>query len=238
MANNPLIIICFCLLAAAPAFAQSRMVEISIGTGFFVNDQGYLITNNHVVNRCKKYTVYGANTTARAELLARDATNDLALLKTPFSVAEIGRFRSEEYPLVKDEALQIVGFPGNAWKKRKAVVRRAEFQEHQGPQGENTLLQFSDSVAQGNSGGPLLDEAGNVVGVIVAKSTITQTNLFTREVKAVKRSDVAINLPTVWRLLSAYKVPYATTTNTAPLSQNQITEKAKRFIVNIRCVVE
>ena len=226
------------LLASAVHAQQVKTVNISIGTGFFVNDEGYLLTNHHVIKKCKRYSVYSVDSSMQAELVDADEKNDLALLKTPFAAAEIGVFREREEVLEPGDAVQVVGFPGAAWKKHKPVVRTAQLLDTKGPRGEESLMQFSDSVALGNSGGPLLDGAGNVMGVIVAKSTLMRINTLTHETESVRHADVAINAPTVWNFLEQNSVRYRMAKNNAPLTQDQITKKATRFVVNVRCVVE
>lgn len=174
----------------------------------------------------------------QATLVAKDSDHDLALLKTSFAVAEIGTFSEQMEGLSKEDPLVVIGYPGKAWEKRQPVVRTAKVMDLQGPQGEDSLLQFSESVAQGNSGGPLLDASGNVVGVIVAKSTMMKINRLTRETMEVKRSDVAINLKTVWGFLDKARINYHKALPASALTQSEIISKAKRFIVNVRCVVE
>ena len=74
-------------LLALPTHAQTappgaRIVHFSSGTGFFVNTDGYVLTNHHVVQNCRDVRLEGAVSGARARVLATDAQNDLALLKT------------------------------------------------------------------------------------------------------------------------------------------------------------
>jgi S1-C subfamily serine protease len=235
--RNGLLILLIGLSNAANA-QQQRVVKFSTGTGFFVNEQGYLLTNFHVVQPCKQFTVYGENATTQAQAIAVDTQHDLALLKAAFPVAEVGIFSEEAEGLSDDDPLTVIGYPGKAWKKREPVVRQASFIRYGGPNKEKHLLQFSDSVALGNSGGPLLDSAGNVAGVIVAKSTMYKLDLVTRTAEEVGKSDVAINLNTVWGFLNAAKTTFTKSDASQPLSQDQIVSKAKRFIVNVRCVVE
>lgn len=229
----------FAALVALPAHAQKyQIIHFSSGTGFFVNDEGYLLTNNHVISPCKSgYIVYGPDSMMAAKVIARDKSKDLALLKTVFTVADIGYFSDPENQKI-GETLTILGYPGEAWQKRKPVVRNALLLSKTGPQNEESLLQFSDSVTQGNSGGPLLNAAGNIVGVIMAKSTLTRVNVSTNTIESVKHVDVAITPQTVWEFLDRYNVFYHVNQNEPLLSQRQITEKAQRFIVNVRCRID
>lgn len=228
-----------CLLLPVAAHAQQqKIMHYSLGTGFFVSDEGYLLTNNHVIAGCSKYSVYSPQASMRAELVARDRENDLALLKTSFAAANIGAFNSLEHPLAPGDKLVIVGFPGKSWETRKPVVREATLLETIGPSGELHMLQFSDSVSKGNSGGPLLDAGGNVIGVITAKTTVMEVNMKTRRAVSVKHADVAINSQTVQNFLEENGVPYQLDNSIRKLSESEIADKARGFIVSVRCRVD
>jgi serine protease Do len=67
--------------AAAPA--PNLKVTLSSGSGFFVSNEGYVLTNNHVIDDCTSVRVFKDHTaTVNARVMARDVTNDLALLST------------------------------------------------------------------------------------------------------------------------------------------------------------
>lgn len=217
---------------------NTQLIHFSIGTGFFINTQGYLLTNAHVIGPCQRYSVYGRDATMQATLVAMDKEHDLALLKATFSISEIGRFNSFNPPPQIGEDVIIMGYPESAWQKRKPVVRTAKLLALEGPIGEKKFLQFSDSVAEGNSGGPLLDSSGNIIGVVTAKSTLTKVNAETNAVLSVKHVDVGINLSTVERFLKNAGVEFHHADSRSILPQSRIIEKASGFIVNIRCRVD
>jgi len=238
--NKRWVVSWLCLLAA-PALAQAGQVEefnLSTGTGFFVNDDGYLLTNDHVTAPCSQYTVYGNNHTMQAVLVASDKGNDLALLRAATATAQAGRFRSFTPPLQIGDTLTVVGYPGAAWKKNAAVARSAELLALTGPQGEEGLLQFSDAIRLGNSGGPLFDKSGAVVGVVVAKSILTRVNTLTNTVLSVKHVDVAIGQKIVRDFLTKNGVTYYLADSEAPLTKEQIAIRARHTVVNIRCRVD
>ncbi len=144
---------------------------ISYGTCFAVSPDGLLLTALHVVEGEQPLRVrLSDGRIARAEVVARDPDHDLALLRaaaaTPayLSLAEEGRVRL-------GERVFTLGFPvvellGPEPKFTEGVISSVS-----GNVGE-ALLQISVPVQPGNSGGPLLDEQGRVVGVVVQVASL------------------------------------------------------------------
>jgi S1-C subfamily serine protease len=227
------------MLLPSVALAQTRILQhYSTGTGFFVGDEGYVVTGNHVISACDSYTVYAQNATMQATLVARDVSQDIVVLKTTFPALSVASFRTPTQTLIAGDALWVFGYPGNAWKNRKAVFKKSQLLESAGMGGEGTLMQFTESVQQGNSGGPLLDKSGNVVGMITAKSSLMLVNKQTNETKTIKKADIALNLPTILSFLEAHHIPFKTEYSDVTLSADQLQSAAQRFVVNIRCRVD
>lgn len=219
-------------LLASPAHAQQlRIIHFSSGTGFFVNRDGYIVTNDHVVQNCRSVTVLGAVSEAPAEVIGRDEGNDLALLKTDATPTAVAELRSDYYPVEKGEEVVTVGFPGTSG----LTTREATVVDPKGPTGEEKWLQFSDSVAQGNSGGPLLDRGAHVVGVVVAKAEIYATYQRSGHRELRGKSDIAISLPMVRRFLESHRVRYRQDTSGGMLASHRVEDRAKEFVVNVRC---
>ena len=135
----------------------------SFGTGFLVSLDGDILTNQHVVNGCTRFTVDGATAT----LVAEDATFDLALLKVQPSISDApAEFSAEPARLNSD--VTVAGYPlqdilGGLNVTRGSVTRL------KGLGGDGINMQISAPVQPGNSGGPVINAAGLVVGVVVAK---------------------------------------------------------------------
>jgi S1-C subfamily serine protease len=213
---------------------KARMIAYTSGTGFFVTHDGHVLTNNHVINNCDNITIHGDGISVTAELVARDVEHDLALLKAAFTSSDMAYFNSMRQPLKANDPVVIIGYPGDAWRNNEPVIRASTIIDTKGPTGEEKWLQFNDSVQQGNSGGPLLDSAGNVVGVVVAKAElhIIKRNTGT---ETIKKSDVAISLPMVKKFLLLNNVQYQTADSGIYLSPDRVSDRARPFIVNVRC---
>lgn len=231
--------ILLCVLAlglASPAHAQ--IISLSSGTGFFISREGHVVTNHHVIERCKSnLQVQGTIGRVNAQLVAADATNDLALLKAGATPANVAKLRDAASPLKKDEALSIIGFPGNAGAVGNITIADAKVVSDQGPNGEEKWIQFSDSVQHGNSGGPLLDASGHVAGVIMAKSENYVYNATAARQERVGQTDIAISLATLRPFLMQNRVLYATENSSTYMATHRVLDRSREFIVLVQCQV-
>ena len=137
------------------------------GTGFFITDDGYLITNEHVVKDAAQVRLVTSAGLISAKVVKVDAANDLALLKAE------GRFAS--LPIAPSRAVKLggtvatVGFPNIGLQGFAPKFARGEIASLSGAGDDARYFQISVPVQPGNSGGALVDERGNVVGVVSAK---------------------------------------------------------------------
>jgi S1-C subfamily serine protease len=226
------------LLIGPPASADIIRTTYSSGTGFFVSRDGYILTNSHVVEHCAAITVVGAVPMSDATLVARDTEHDLALLKTDARAGDDAKLGNERQPLRVNDPVVIVGYPGQSWKTGRTQTRQAHILSTAGPDGEEKWLEFSDALAGGNSGGPLLDGSGTVVGVVAAKARRMRHNEQTAQDETVDTFDLAVSLPVVRAFLSGQGVRFEQADSGIYLSADHITEDAQRFVVNVRCRYE
>lgn len=220
--------------AAAP---KVKRLYFHSGTGFFVNRDGYILTNEHVLKDCERITVSGAVPKQDVKLIASDKTYDLALLKAPKSGSGVAEFRIASQPVVKGERVVVIGYPGKATNTDQTVMREGIVQSTKGPPGKPHWLQLSDILEHGNSGGPLMDNTGNVVGVAVAKvelRTQMMVNGMPTDVKT-KKTSAAITVSPVQDFLNARNIRYRESPSGVLLSDLQVNKVAHRFVVNVHC---
>lgn len=159
--------------AAAPGVApggrpnpQAR--NVSTGTGFVVGpDQ--VLTNHHVIEGCRRIFVRSADgrTLPVPRAPASDARRDLALVRVPGNPGPVLAFRAN--PVRRGESVVTYGFPLAGLLSSGPTLTTGEVSALSGLADNQTQFQISAPVQQGNSGGPLLDRQGNVIGVIVSK---------------------------------------------------------------------
>ncbi len=148
--------------------ASSRPRPNASGTGFVVAD-GRLITNNHVVEGCGRMVARNAaGTEQSAPVLATDRARDLALLSVPTSFGPPLTFRSSP-DVRRGESVVTYGFPLFGLLSNGPTLTTGDVSALSGLRDNQTNFQISAPVQPGNSGGPLLDNSGNVIGIVVAK---------------------------------------------------------------------
>ena len=144
------------------------------GTGYAIGD-GYIVTNNHVVDGAKTIAIKGVkgdmNTGYTAEVVITDKANDIAILRVTDSLFK--GFGTISYAIQQrmadvGEDVFVLGYPltqalGNEIKLTNGIIS-----SRTGYQGNISTYQMSAPVQPGNSGGPMFDNKGNVIGIVVA----------------------------------------------------------------------
>lgn len=217
---------------------ETQILHFSIGTGFFVSEDGYVLTSRHVIKECTDYSIFSGKTMWQATLAGEDSELDIALLKVDAEQEYTAHFNTLEIPLKEGGKLTTIGYPKASWRSRKPVIRKAGFVAAQGLRGESFLVQFSGITGNGNSGGPLIDTAGNVVGMVQARSTLKRLNTHTHEILEVKHVGVAVHPQALWEFLAKHGVSAQQAEEGTPLPQPQINTKIRRFTVNVRCQLD
>ncbi len=148
----------------SPAPREGR----SLGSGFFISDTGYIVTNNHVVENASEVTVTLSNgDELEADIIGLDELTDLAVLK----VKEPGKYPFVEFELAKaprvGDWVVAVGNPFGLGGTATAGIVSASGREMNGSNYSN-FIQIDASINRGNSGGPTFDLYGQVIGVNTA----------------------------------------------------------------------
>lgn len=150
------------------------------GTGFLVSPEGHLLTCAHVLGQEEKATIWLAGSKHEAQVVRRDAEKDLAMLKiegtTNLMLAPVG-FSASANPVLGQDVFTI-GFPlsdilGQTPRLTKGLVSATV-----GLKDDPNHLQVSVEIQPGNSGGPLLNEKGECVGIV--RSTLNPMRVLTR----------------------------------------------------------
>jgi len=140
---------------------------IGYGTGFIICQDGYLLTCNHVVQDSKSIKVQVGDTKYPATIARRDVANDLALLKIKGSVFATVPLQTDVPS--KGSKVFTVGYPNPELQGMEPKYTDGTISSLSGIQDDIRTLQISVPVQSGNSGGALIDEDGNVIGIVVAK---------------------------------------------------------------------
>jgi S1-C subfamily serine protease len=145
---------------------DNKVVPAGSGSGFFVSMDGHIITNHHVVDGCNTTKVSFEGSQFKAKILAVDKVNDIAILKTNIKPDSIFSISNEDVSLLED--VVVAGYPlgkkvSSAIKTHKGVVTALA-----GAGDNYSNFQTDATINAGNSGGPIMNQKGNIVGVAVA----------------------------------------------------------------------
>ncbi len=164
-----------------PTAEDYKVTQKTSGTGFAVSTQGIIVTNYHVIENASTIKVRGINgkfdKAYKAKILTSDKNNDLALLQ----IDDISFSKINDIPYVINfqtssvgENIYALGYPLRAIMGDEIKLTNGIISSKTGFQGDITSYQVSAPIQPGNSGGPLFDSNGNVVGIINAKLTVAE----------------------------------------------------------------
>jgi S1-C subfamily serine protease len=152
-------------------------VEEWSGSGFALYN-GYVVTNYHVIENAKNIDILGVsgnfNIAYNAEIIATDKYNDLAILKindNRFSGFGQIPYRIKTQTSDVGEDIFVLGYPLISTMGEEIKLTTGIISSKTGFQGDNTVYQISAPLQPGNSGGPMFDKNGNMIGIVNSKHT-------------------------------------------------------------------
>ncbi len=183
--------------ASAPRKSSSdSALPTGSGTGFFVTTDGYLLTAAHVVANATALKVSLAGKTLPVKVVRVDEKNDLALLKVTGTFPALPVMSSGTVKLGTD--VFTIGFPNIDLQGASPKLTKGVISGLNGVQDDPSCFQVSVAVQPGNSGGPLVNSSGAVVGVVTARlndlATAKQTGMLPQNVNYAVKSAYVIPL--------------------------------------------
>jgi len=136
------------------------------GTGFFITEDGFILTCHHVIKNASEVKIKIEEKIYTAKIIRNDSNNDLALLKIDGSFSALA-FSADRSAKMGQNVFTI-GHPNPVLQGVNAKFTKGTINSLTGAQDDLRLYQTSIPVQPGNSGGAMLDENGNILGVIVA----------------------------------------------------------------------
>lgn len=148
----------------------------SSGTGFAISSDGYIVTNQHVVDGATKIKVRGVkgnfSKIYSAEIVVEDKNNDLAIIKindADFTTLGTPPYQINHSLIDVGSSVYALGYPLRATMGDEVKLTNGIISSKTGFQGDITTYQITVPVQPGNSGGPLLNSKGDIIGIINAK---------------------------------------------------------------------
>lgn len=215
---------------AAGAGAAARRAT---GTGIIIAKDGGIITNAHVVQGCATVHVMDHGATMTASVKAQDRLNDLVLLRVAHHWPAAVPFR-DGAAIRQGDGVVALGYPLNGVLAADVVLTTGSVSALAGLGNDTRLLQITAPVQPGNSGGPLLDMGGHLVGVVSAKLNAMAVAGLTGDIP--QNVNFAIKSAIVRNFLDANAVGYATAPTRQALSAADVGDSAKKFTVLVECL--
>lgn len=145
--------------------AGSKKVKSS-GSGFFINNKGYFITNNHVVDGCTQSKITFDEKSVDAELIAKDETLDLALLRAKVKPKDYLNISDD--PPEKMQKIFVAGYPFGKGLSDDLKFSQGIISSVKGFADNSNQIQIDAAINSGNSGGPIINKDGDLVAVAVS----------------------------------------------------------------------
>jgi S1-C subfamily serine protease len=208
---------------------------IATGSGFVVSATGDVLTNAHVVEGCESATGQLPTGQFPLTIVNVDKQNDLAILRTAFKLPAVATFRDGKAVRAGENVI-VVGFPLQGMLANQMNVTTGTVSALAGISNDSTQLQMTAPVQPGNSGGPLLDKAGNVVGVVVAK--LAALNMASQTGALPENVNFAIKAEIARAYLDSRGVDYVNRKAGKAKEVADIGDEARAYTVFISCTVK
>jgi S1-C subfamily serine protease len=225
--HRALFVLAVSLAAGLPAQAESMRT----GSGFAVAP-GAVVTNAHVVDQCRALRVVHGDQARSGHVLAIDREQDLAAVQTDLPVPAALSLRAAP-ALRLGESVVAFGFPLTGSLSREGNLTTGNVSALAGLRDDARYLQITAPVQPGNSGGPLLDEGGNVIGVITAKLDAVAIAKRTGDIP--QNVNFAVNGQQLERFLQDAHVAYQKRATDRQIAVADIAEAVKRAAVRLEC---
>lgn len=205
--------------------ASPPITEVTAtGSGFRVA-RDVIVTNHHVIDGCSRLRVNGV----AAQVRGSDARSDLAVLTAALTGPHT-TLRAQRASV--GEPVAVAGYPLRGLLSGFNMTT-GNLSSLSGIGGDTRLVQITAPVQPGNSGGPLLDSSGNLVGVVVSKLNAIKAAKLTGDIP--QNVNFAINANVLRSFLEANSVDYETANSNQVLLTTAIADKAKSFTVLVEC---
>jgi len=186
----------------AKAKKKSNLITIGSGSGFFVSKKGHIVSNAHVVGICEEVIAHEKGKKIYLDILATDEVNDLGLVK--------GKFKNRKYLRIKSKGAELgedivaFGFPLSQTLSDSVKLTKGIVSALSGPGNNTSQIQMDAAIQPGNSGGPVLNMSGEVVGV--ASAGLNKLYSLIQEEYIPENVNFAVAAPSIATFLKANKI--------------------------------
>jgi S1-C subfamily serine protease len=160
------------ITTASPERKETNQISVSTGTAFSISQSGYYLTNYHVVQNAYSIQLLYKQEKFKATLIAKDIVNDIALIQSDLLLPSLS---FSDIPTQKGSNVFTMGFPLSSIEGEEIKAHFGAVNSLSGIGGDVTLFQVDIPIHAGNSGSPLLNDCGEIIGVITSKLNAVKT---------------------------------------------------------------
>ena len=224
------------------AQAETITTYYQSGSGFFVNLQGDVVTNAHVLSdHCETLEIHIQGRFYPAIIAALDAKRDLAVIRVQdYGAPAPLALRDPSQAAIAGETALALGFPGDNAKSGELKISPSKILKYEIPgfaniMGGDDYVTFESAVEHGNSGGPLVDSAGNVLGVVQAQTQLRIYNPIAARQEDIKNMDRAISNKSLMDFLGKNHISYQLANSHTTMDSDLIRVRLMSSVPNVRC---
>lgn len=192
------------------------------GTGFYVNKNGFVVTNNHVVSGCSSVWINKNDKNIPGVVVKIDEALDIAVIKADINNDKFAKFADD---IRTGEDVMALGFPLGRELGDDIKATKGNISAVSGMKGNKDYIQFTAPIQAGNSGGPLLNEGGFVVGINTAKLVGEKY----------QNINFAINGNSAQRFLGKHGINFEYGKYDKSLKSADLAKKGEKFTVRVLC---
>jgi S1-C subfamily serine protease len=200
------------------------------GSGFAV-DRRHILTNAHVVDGATKISVVSDRVTLPAEIVFSDPHNDIAMLRVTEDLEAAAQFR-DGLEIHLGEDIVVLGFPLQGLLGSGPQVTAGNISSLCGMGSDTGVIQFTAPIASGNSGGPVLDSAGLVIGIVHSSLNTDRVRQGGGIAENVNFGAKGIVIRT---FLATSNIEPAISRDSNVRNRAEIVREARRYIYRINC---
>ena len=206
------------------------MYKVASGTGFYISEKGHIITNQHVIDGCKSMKAHSKGKVLETIKIADDKRNDLALLKVSESPSHVLAL-SDQSPFSLQEII-VAGFPFGDRVSSTLKFTQGIVSSVAGLDNDYSQIQIDAALQPGNSGGPILDEYGNIVAVAVAKLSLKK---ILKDYGVIPENiNFGVKASAVRNMMEGNAVPFKSP-NTVVISKQELSKNVTNGTVYLTC---
>ncbi len=209
------------------------LIAIGSGTGFYINNKGYALTNNHVVEICKQVTTIVEGNEILFNVVGTDEILDIGLIKTKHKVPAYLNIETEGAKLGED--VIALGYPLAGQLSDSVKITKGIVSSLSGIGNNTAQIQIDAALQPGNSGGPIINKSGDVVGI--ASAGLNKL-LMAKEAKYIPENvNFAVAAPSISNFLKAKKTKFSTASFfSKEYSTHELAEIGEKATIQLFCL--